>query len=92
MKINKYLLRIKLRRLKKMYVLNKKTLFSNYSNMNKIVDENNDNGALWLGDYRAAMDKKQLKEKGIKTVLTTASGLGIQYYPTDGISHRQYNL
>lgn len=45
-------------------------------------------GALWLGDYTAAIDKLVLKEKGIKTVLTTASGLGVSYLPSEGIVHR----
>lgn len=58
--------------------------------MNKIVEEDTSsgNGALWLGDYTAASDKRLLKEKNIKTVLTTASGLGISYLPGDGIVHR----
>lgn len=49
--------------------------------MNKIIDEDTSNsvGALWLGDCGAADDVKLLKDKGIKTVLTTASGLGVAY-------------
>lgn len=56
-------------------------MFTDYSSMNKILDENNQKGALWLGDFSAASDKQLLKEKNIKTVLTTASGLGITYQP-----------
>ncbi|KAL4487889.1 hypothetical protein ABPG72_022749 [Tetrahymena utriculariae] len=75
-----------------MFLGNRRFLFHNYSNMNKIVEENHDEGCLWLGDYTAAIDKRMLKEKGIKTVLTTASGLGVSYLPSDGITHKQYNL
>jgi len=67
-------------------------MFTGYSCMNKILEEEGERGALWLGDFGAASDKRLLKEKGIKTVLTTASGLGITYQPQDGIVHHQYNL
>jgi len=72
----------------------RRMLFTNYQCMNKIIEEDPENqtGALWLGDYGAASDKRLLKEKGVRTVLTTASGLGISYLPMDGIAHKQYNL
>ena len=44
--------------------------------MNIIIDEDSA-GALWLGDYTAATDRTTLKLKGIRTVLTVASGLNI---------------
>jgi hypothetical protein len=51
----------------------------NYKNMNIILeaDPEKNLGALWLGDYTAALDFTTLKNKNIKTVLTTALGLGI---------------
>lgn len=72
----------------------RRMLYSNYSCMHKIVEEDTERGlgALWLGDYTAASDKRLLKEKGVRTVVTTASGLGISYFPTDEITHKQYNL
>lgn len=69
-----------------------RSMANGFLHMNKILDETPTEGALWLGDYNAATDKKLLREKGIKTVLTTASGLGITYASTDDITHHQYNL
>ena len=34
---------------------------------------------LYLGDYNSALDKKNLRKLGIKSVLTAASGLRISY-------------
>lgn len=52
-----------------------------YKNMHVILDEENNNrGALWLGDYTAALDVDTLMQKNIRTVLTTAKGLNM-YYP-----------
>lgn len=47
--------------------------------MNIIIDEDSagGTGALWLGDYTAATDRTTLKLKGIRSVLTVASGLNI---------------
>ncbi len=47
--------------------------------MNLILESNNGEGALWLGDYTAANNRSKLTEKDIKTVLTVASGLDIHY-------------
>lgn len=45
-----------------------------YKAMNVIVepDQQTSSGALWLGDYTAAQDRRTLKAQGIKTVLTVA--------------------
>jgi len=42
--------------------------------MHEILDnkETGKTGALWLGDYTAALDKDTLEYRGIRTVLTTA--------------------
>ncbi|KAL4451109.1 hypothetical protein ABPG74_021431 [Tetrahymena malaccensis] len=63
-----------------------------YRNMHLILEEdiNENKGALWLGDYTAALDKDMLKSKGINTVLTTAQGLTIYYPQSAKIFHRQW--
>ena len=45
-----------------------------YKSMNVIIEEDVERGqgALWLGDYTAAQDRRLLREKGIKCVLTVA--------------------
>lgn len=48
-------------------------------------------GALWLGDMQAAMDKTGLKDNNIRTVITTASGLGI-VNTSNHIVHHVYNI
>ena len=50
-------------------------LYSPYKIMNAIYNNPETNNTLFLGDYRAALDKKLLKEKNVKTVLTVAAGL-----------------
>ena len=64
-----------------MYLNNRRNLYTPYQCINKIIEESPQTcqGALWLGDYTAALDKELLKEKQIKTVITTASGLGVHY-------------
>jgi len=36
-------------------------LLEPYVNCHKVLDEEGDRGALWLGDYQAALDKVALK-------------------------------
>ena len=61
-----------------------------YKSMNIILEEDKtaNLGALWLGDYTAANDLNQLKNKNINTVLTVASGLNITYPARQGITHK----
>lgn len=54
-------------------------LYSPYKIMNAIYNHPVTNNTLFLGDYRAALDKKLLKEKNVKTVLTVAAGLAIHH-------------
>lgn len=54
-------------------------LYSPYKIMNAIYNNPETNNTLFLGDYRAAMDKKLLKEKNVKTVVTVAAGLAIHH-------------
>lgn len=42
---------------------------------------------LWLGDFTAALDRTLLDVKGVKTVLTVATGLDIAYRDP-GIVHK----
>lgn len=48
-----------------------------YQSMNQILEESGN--ILWLGDCTAAYDRSLLDGKGIKTVLTVASGLNVSY-------------
>lgn len=50
------------------------SFLGSYKNMHIILEEDlsEKKGALWLGDYTAAIDRETLKQKGINTVLTTA--------------------
>lgn len=60
--------------------------------MNKIIEETSSHGSLWLGDFSSAQDYLNLRTKGIKTVLTVASGLNIQYPSSAEISHKVYPI
>ena len=60
-----------------------------YKNVNVIIEANDQSGALYLGDFTAAMEKNNLKNKGIKTVLTVAIGMNIHYAPNT-INHHVY--
>ncbi|CAD8121838.1 unnamed protein product [Paramecium sonneborni] len=65
---------------------------NNYKSMNIIIDQTESQGALWLGDYTAAINQQLLKQKNIKTVLTVASGLNVKYPPNSDIVHKVYNI
>ncbi|CAD8096229.1 unnamed protein product [Paramecium primaurelia] len=65
---------------------------NNYKSMNTIIDQTESQGALWLGDYTAAINQQLLKQKNIKTVLTVASGLNVKYPPNSDIVHKVYNI
>ncbi|CAD8098242.1 unnamed protein product [Paramecium sonneborni] len=62
---------------------------SNYQQMNQIIEESGN--VLWLGDFTAALDRTLLDSKGIKTVLTVATGLDISYREA-GINHKVYHI
>ena len=53
--------------------------------MNPIIEESGN--VLWLGDFTAALDRSLLDSKGIKMVLTVATGLDISYREP-GITHK----
>lgn len=56
-------------------------LLEPYVTSHKILEEDPaaNRGALWLGDYQAALDKVSLLQKGIKTVLSVVSGIDVRY-------------
>ena len=53
--------------------------------MNAVYEENNN--TLYLGDCTAAFDRATLDSKNVKTVLTVAAGLMVNY-PDGGITHK----
>lgn len=57
--------------------------------MNQILEDSGN--VLWLGDFTAALDRALLDSKGIKTVLTVATGLDVSYRES-GITHKVENL
>ena len=63
---------------------------SMYKNVNVILEKTDSTGTLYLSDFSAAMEKNKLKREGVKTVLTVAIGLNIQYNPASGIKHYTY--
>ncbi|CAD8166101.1 unnamed protein product [Paramecium octaurelia] len=62
---------------------------SSYQQMNPILEEGDN--ILWLGDFTAALDRTLLDSKGIKTVLTVATGLDVAY-GEPGINHKVYHI
>ncbi|CAD8071007.1 unnamed protein product [Paramecium primaurelia] len=60
-----------------------------YQSMNQILEESGN--ILWLGDCTAAYDRSLLDGKGIKTVLTVASGLNVSY-SEGGMVHKVYHI
>jgi len=60
-----------------------------YRNSNVIIEADKDKGALLLGDMTAAFNAKDLKKKGVNTVLTVAVRLGITYKRNE-LSHKTY--
>lgn len=63
-------------------------LLEPYVNSHKIIEEDKNRGALWLGDYKAALDKVELKNKGIKTVISVVSGIDFKYDKGSQITHQ----
>ena len=47
---------------------------------------------IWLGNYAAAENIKELKDKGIKKVLTLMDFGGPYYLEQDGFVHKRYNI
>lgn len=67
-------------------------LLEPYVNCQKILEEDpgSGRGALWLGDYQAALDKVGLKQRGIKTILSVVSGIDVRYDKRSQITHHIY--
>jgi hypothetical protein len=60
--------------------------------MHKILDESLEKkeGALWLGNLSAALDKKAISDHNITTVITAAASLYMSYTPD--IVHIMYPI
>ena len=58
----------------------------NFNNIDEIVDN------IWLGNSSGAEDIKDLKDKGIKKILTVMNQVGPNYLPEDGFIHKKYNI
>ena len=56
--------------------------FDDYKDINEIEDK------LWLGNSFSAGDIKDLKEKGIKKILTVMNGTPHKYNKEDGFNHK----
>ena len=56
----------------------------------KDIDEIEDK--LWLGNSFAAGDIKDLKEKGIKKILTVMNGTPHKYNKEDGFNHKMFEI
>ena len=54
------------------------------------MDEIEEN--LWLGNLAAAENITELKNRGIKKILTVMSGLGPKYSAEDGFIHKKYDV
>ena len=57
-----------------------------FNNIDEIVDN------IWLGNNSGAEDIKDLKDKGIKKILTVMNQVGPNYLPEDGFIHKKYNM
>ena len=56
-----------------------------FNNLDEIID------GLWLGNYSAAEDITDLKNKGIKKILTVMEQDGPKYIKEDGFIHKKIN-
>ena len=61
-----------------------------YRNHHLILEpDGKERGGLYLGDMTAALNTRELKKKGINSVLTAAARLGIYYYKNE-VDHKAY--
>ncbi|CAK60432.1 unnamed protein product (macronuclear) [Paramecium tetraurelia] len=60
--------------------------------MDLILDKTSTQGALWLGNLKAAQNIKQLKENNIQTVITVANNILVNFKNSLNISHKIYRV
>ena len=59
-----------------------------YESYTKIVDQSNKRGAIYLGDYKSAINLEFLKSHSINSVLTLTTQIKIEYKEEDNIFHK----
>ncbi|CAK83301.1 unnamed protein product (macronuclear) [Paramecium tetraurelia] len=67
-------------------------LLVNVNEMDLIIENNNQQGALWLGNLRAAQNITKLIENNIKTVITVANNLFISFKQNLNIRHKIFKV
>ncbi|CAD8054562.1 unnamed protein product [Paramecium sonneborni] len=72
--------------------MKKQQLLANVNEMDLILDKSSTQGALWLGNLKAAQNIKQLKENNIQTVITVANNIIVNFKNTLNISHKIYKV
>ncbi|CAD8076832.1 unnamed protein product [Paramecium sonneborni] len=72
--------------------MKKQQLLVNVNEMDLILDKTITQGALWLGNLKAAQNYKQLKENNIQTVITVANNIIVNFKNTLNISHKIYKV
>ncbi|CAD8132338.1 unnamed protein product [Paramecium pentaurelia] len=72
--------------------MKKQQLLVNVNEMDLILDKTSTQGALWLGNLKAAQNIKQLKENNIQTVITVANNIIVNFKNSLNISHKIYRV
>ncbi|CAD8138824.1 unnamed protein product [Paramecium pentaurelia] len=72
--------------------MKKQQLLVNVNEMDLILDKTTTQGALWLGNLKAAQNIKQLKENNIQTVITVANNIIVSFKNSLNISHKIYKV
>lgn len=58
-----------------------------FENVNNIIPENNKSGALWLGNYKSALDPVFLKDNNISVIINCSADLPYVYDILDPAHH-----
>ncbi|CAD8047333.1 unnamed protein product [Paramecium sonneborni] len=72
--------------------MKKHLLLVNVNDMDIILEEANQQGALWLGNLNAAQNLTLLNQKNIKTVITVANDLFISFKQNLNITHKIFKV
>lgn len=62
------------------------------SNMNNIIEKSEKSGALWLGDYKSALNPQFLKDENISVIINCSVDLPYVYDILDPIKHELNSL
>ncbi|CAD8104970.1 unnamed protein product [Paramecium sonneborni] len=63
-----------------------------YNEMDKILPQTKTNGALWLGNIKAAQNIVKLNQENIKTVLTIANNTNLSYPHHQRMRHKVFEI